>query len=79
MSKSKDEDWFDFDYAYLKVVPHVHLGDSETVGAVLHSRTSGFIGLELKIDVERIRLRWPDFDIEVLQKELQALLAMAKD
>ncbi|MEZ4696574.1 MAG: DUF3037 domain-containing protein [Rhodothermales bacterium] len=71
-------DWVDFDYAYLRVVPHVHLSDSEVVGIVLHSRTHGFIGIRCLLDRGRLASRWPSLDVELLEHELNAMEAIAE-
>jgi len=66
-------EWVDFDYAYLRVVPHVHLSDSEVVGIVLHSRTRGYIGLRRALNREWLSVRWPALDLDLLDRELTAM------
>lgn len=78
MNNHKSDTWFDFDYAFLSVVPHVHVGASEVVGVILHSRTSGFIGMKFDLDRDLLSNRWPDLDIDIVQRELDALDDIAK-
>lgn len=38
---------FDYDWAVVRVVPHVHRGGFEPVGVVLHARQARFLGVRL--------------------------------
>ena len=38
---------FDYDWAVVRLVPHVHLGGFENVGVVLHARRARFLGVSL--------------------------------
>ncbi len=76
-SRTDESGWFDFDYALLHVVPHVHVGSSQVVGVVLHSRTSGFIGIRFAIDDAKLHAQWPSLDIELVARELDALRSIA--
>ncbi len=78
MSAVDQDRWFDYDYAFLHVVPHVHIGTREAIGAVLHSRTARFIGLEYRLDNSQIQLRWPDLDVDMLEDELRAMADIAE-
>lgn len=78
MSSDATNNLFDFDYAYLRVVPHVHVDSGEVVGVVLHSRTSGFIGIRYLINRTRLTDRWPSLDIEMVEHELLALAGISK-
>ena len=71
-------DWVDFDYALLRIVPHVHVGDCEHVGVVLHARTSNYIGLLFTLDRERLQARWPALDLDLVNRELSALDDIAR-
>jgi Protein of unknown function (DUF3037). len=37
----------DYDFAILRVVPHVHLGAFVNVGVVLHARRQGFLAVRV--------------------------------
>ena len=49
--------WFDYDYAIVRVVPHVHLCTFVNVGVVLHARTARYLGLRLASDLDRLGFR----------------------
>ena len=38
---------FDYDWAEVRVAPHVHRGEFEPVGVVLHARRAHFLGVRL--------------------------------
>ncbi len=67
-----------YSFAYLRVVPKVHLGSFVNVGVVLHARTRDFIGLRVVTDPNQLRLRLPDTDIEVLHRYLLSLEVIAR-
>ncbi len=71
-------DWVDFDYARLRIVPHVHVGDCEHIGVVLHARTRGFLAVRYKIDATWLRSRWPLLDLDLVERELAALDGIAR-
>jgi len=69
--------WLPFDYAVLRAVPHVHLGDFVPVGVVVHSRTAEFLAMRVIDDPELLRARVPGVDAELLARYLQAHLAVS--
>ena len=44
-----------YDFAVLRVVPHVHLGDFIPIGVILHARTVEFLGMRALNDPARLR------------------------
>lgn len=60
-----------YDFAVLRVVPHVHLGDFTPVGVIVHARTLEFLGMRALSDPVRLRERFPDVDQELLVRYLQ--------
>ena len=52
--------WVDYDYAIVRVVPHVHLGAFVNVGVVLHARTARFLDFLFTLDACRGRTSDPD-------------------
>lgn len=78
MNTGTSDNLFDFDYAYLRVVPRVHVDSGEVVGVVLHSRTSGFIGIRYLVNRTRLQDRWPSLDLDMVEHELKALAGIAK-
>lgn len=67
-----------YTFAYLRVVPRVHLGAFVNVGVVLHARTVEFLGLRVVTDAQRLRRCLPSTDIELLCRYLASLEAVAK-
>ena len=66
-----------YDFAVLRVVPHVHLGAFQAVGVVLHARTREFLGLKVITDPAVLRARVPDVDVDLLSRYLRSYEAVA--
>jgi hypothetical protein len=67
-----------YNFAVLRVVPHVHLDAFVNVGVVLHARTAEFVGALLVTDADSLRRRVGGrVDIELLAKYLTSLAAIA--
>lgn len=66
-----------YDFAVLRVVPHVHLGAFQAVGVVLHARTREFLGIKVITDPAVLRARVPDVDAELLARYLRSYEAVA--
>lgn len=71
-----DENRSDYDFAVLRVVPHVHLGAFVNVGVVVHARRAGYLALRVLTDVEQLRVRLPSVDVELLARYLQSCEAI---
>ncbi len=61
-----------YNYAILRVVPHVPTGTFVNVGVIVHSRTAEYLELRLLSDPEVLRARVPDVDIDLLTRYLAA-------
>lgn len=59
-----------YQYAVLRVVPHVYLGAFINVGVVLHARTAEFLGMRALTTPDALRSLAPDVDIDLLAKYL---------
>jgi hypothetical protein len=70
------ERWVAYDFAVLRVVPHVHLGAFVPVGVVVHARTEDFLGMRALAAPEELRARVPDADPELLARYLRSLEAI---
>jgi hypothetical protein len=68
--------WVAYDFAVLRVVPHVHLGAFVPVGVVVHARTEDFLGMRALTAPEELRARIPDADPELLARYLRSLEAI---
>jgi len=64
--------WVSYDYAVLRVVPHVYLGTFVPVGVMVHARTADFLGMRLLADDARLRTRVAGVDVDLLLRYLRA-------
>ena len=64
--------WISYDYAVLRVVPHVYLGTFVPVGVMVHARTADFLGMRVLADEAQLRSRVPGVDLELLIRYLRA-------
>jgi hypothetical protein len=60
-----------FDYALLRVVPHVYRGTFVPVGVVLHAPTREYLGVRVITDEAALRRLVPDVDVELLARYLR--------
>jgi hypothetical protein len=60
-----------FDYALIRVVPHVHRGAFVNVGVVLHAPTRAYLGVRVVTDETELRRLAPDVDVELLARYLR--------
>ena len=64
--------WVSYDYAVLRVVPHVYLGTFVPVGVMVHARTADFLGMRVLADDAQLRARVPGVDLDLLVRYLRA-------
>jgi hypothetical protein len=74
---TNDRDWIAYNFAVLRVVPHVHTGVFVPVGIVLHARTSEFLGARIITDPDILSITAPEADVEILSKYLKSCEAIA--
>jgi hypothetical protein len=65
-----------YNFAVLRVVPHVHLGSFVNVGVVVHARQLEFLAMEVLSDVAELKKRVPDADAELLSRYLSVCKAV---
>ncbi len=70
--------WISYDFAVLRVVPHVHLATFVPVGIVLHARTSEYLGVRVITEAKELRARLGDADIEVVARYLRSCRAIGQ-
>ena len=75
---SKAREWISYNFAVLRVVPHVHTGVFVPVGVVLHARTAEYIGVRVITDSRKLGERAPDADADLLGKYLQSCKDIAE-
>lgn len=70
--------WVAYDFAVLRLVPHVHLYGSANVGVVLHSREREFLGALVLDDEPSLKELAPDADAGLLSSYLTTLAGVAR-
>lgn len=66
-------DWIDYDYALVRVVPHVHLGVFVNVGVLLFAPAARFLGARLALDPEVLAGCGPGLDVDQALRSLRAI------
>lgn len=69
---TKVSDWISYNFAVLRVVPHVHTGAFVPVGVVVHARTTEFIGARVITDPTELASRVTVADVELLSRYLES-------
>jgi hypothetical protein len=64
--------WISYDYAVLRVVPHVYLGTFVPVGVMVHARTADFLAMRVLADESKLRERVPALDVDLLVRYLKS-------
>jgi Protein of unknown function (DUF3037) len=59
-----------FDYAIIRVVPHVEREEFINVGVILFCRTCPFLGASISLDHDRLRAFAPDIDLVEVERQL---------
>lgn len=71
-------EWHDYDFAVVRVVPHVHLEIHVNVGVVVHARTPGFLEARILTDPVELSARVPEGDPELLSRYLDTYRGIAE-
>ena len=66
-----------YDFAIIRVVPHVHLGAFIPVGVLLHARQVEFLGLLALTSESTLRDRVPSVDVGLLARYLRTMERVA--
>jgi hypothetical protein len=67
-----------YNFAVVRVVPHVHLGAFTNVGVLLHSRTAGYLGMRAIMAAAELGALVPDVDSALLARYLQTMDAICR-
>ena len=62
-----------FDYAVIRVVPHVEREEFMNVGIILFCRTQRFLEARIELDLNRLLGLDPDIDVAQLQANLEVI------
>ncbi len=72
-----DEPRSPYQYAIVRVVPHVERGECVNAGVVLFCRPLGFLEARCELDEARVRALAPDADLDAVRGHLDALARIA--
>ncbi len=67
-----------YDYAIIRVVPHVERGECINVGAILFCGTRRFLGASIHVDEQRLLALAADLDLPALQQQLEHLTCVCE-
>lgn len=67
-----------YDYAVIRVVPHVERGEFVNVGVVLFCRTRRYLAAAIELDEVRLQILAPDLEIKALRQHLDLIPAICR-
>lgn len=62
-----------FNYAVVRVVPHIEREEFMNVGVILSCQASGFLNAAFELDERRLKAFAPGLDVSLLQSHLEAI------
>lgn len=62
-----------FDYAVVRVVPRVERGEFINAGVIVFCLEHRFLEARVEVDEARLKALWPEVDVELVQKHLEAI------
>lgn len=62
-----------FDYAVVRVVPHVEREEFLNVGVILSCQAAGFLKAKFHVDAKRLSALAPELDLKEVQNHLEAM------
>jgi len=75
---SPDDNEIAYNFAVLRVVPHVHIGGFAPVGVIVHARTSEFLDMRVITDKKELANRAHGVDVALLVKYLKSCKAICQ-
>ena len=70
--------WVSYDFAVLRVVPHVYIGTFVPVGVIVHARTTEFLGMRVLTDPVELKARAAGVDVDLLVRYLESCEAICR-
>ncbi|HET8846408.1 MAG TPA: DUF3037 domain-containing protein [Ktedonobacteraceae bacterium] len=67
-----------YDYATIRVVPHVERGECINVGVILFARSQSFLGTLTHLDTQRLLALAPDLDLKMVQRQLEMITLVSQ-
>lgn len=75
-ARGPDDNQVAYDFAVLRVVPHVHTGAFAPMGVIVHARTAEFLGMRVITDRKKLASRAHGVDVGLLIKYLKSCEAI---
>lgn len=66
-----------FDYAVVRVVPRVERGEFINAGVIVFCLEQRFLDARVVVDEMRLRALWPQIDMELIRRHLEAISKIA--
>jgi Protein of unknown function (DUF3037) len=66
-----------FDYAVVRVVPRVERGEFINAGVIVFCLERRYLEARVVVDEARLRALWPELDVELVRKHLEAIPKIA--
>jgi hypothetical protein len=66
-----------FDYAVVRVVPRVERGEFINAGVIVFCLEQRFLAARVQVDEARLKALWPEVDVELVRKHLEAIPKIA--
>src|SRR5512141_755425 len=76
--RSGDDALVSYDFAVLRIVPHVYTGAFAPVGVIVHARTAEFLDMRVIKDRKELASRAPDVDVDLLVRYLTSCEAICR-
>ena len=70
--------WVSYDYAVLRVVPHVYVGAFAAIGVMVHARTAEYLAIRTLDDSTLLRTRAAGVDPDLLSRYLRVYRAVCE-
>lgn len=67
-----------FNYAVLRIVPHVERGEFVNAGVVLFCRPLDFLGVRIRCNRARLQALFPDTDVDTAEAHLRSIEAVCR-
>ncbi len=67
-----------YDYAIVRVMPHVERGECINIGVLLFCRTRSFLDTRTYMDTPRLLALAPDLDLDAVQHQLDLIVQVCK-
>lgn len=67
-----------YNFAVLRVVPHVYTGAFAPVGVIVHARTAEFLGMRVITNADELADRAGEIDVELLIRYLESCEAICR-